>query len=100
METTELVEELECWTADEVAECLSFERFLGKDESDALYVKLWNFAADARLPTPLGGDGTDGTVELPCGRLDADNDDKARHWWHKLSGREQQAILQALEREL
>jgi hypothetical protein len=88
---------LDLWTADEVAECISYEKYLTKQESSDLYRKLWGFLAEAEDPTPLGGDGSNGTVELPCGRLDVRNDDKAGHWWHKLSEREQNAIAQALD---
>ena len=78
-------ERLKYWTADEVAECLSG---IGPD----LYRKLWNILAEAKNPTPLGGDGSNGTVETPDGRLDEDNDDKAPHWWGKLNETEQRAV--------
>lgn len=51
------------WTADEIAECLPI--------SDNLSRKLWQFLKDAKNPTPLGGDGSNGTVEEPAGRLDS-----------------------------
>jgi len=76
---------LEYTTADTVA-----ETFPGI--TDALYSKLWGFLADAENPTPLGGDGSDGTVETPDGRLSLDNDDKAGHWWQKLTEDEQRII--------
>jgi hypothetical protein len=79
---------LKYWTADEVAECLSG---IGPD----LYRKLWDILSDAKNPTPPGGDGSNGTVETPDGRLDFDNDDKAPHWWGKLTGAEQATILYA-----
>ena len=75
------------WTADEVAECLSV--------SDSLYRKLWQILGDAKNPTPAGGDGSDGTVETPCGRLDLRNDDKAKHWWKKLNDSERAEIATA-----
>lgn len=77
------------WTADEAAECL--------DVSDTLSAKLWGFLEDAKNPTPLGGDGTNGTVEYPDARMDEDNDDKAAHWWPKLTEAEQREIARAIE---
>lgn len=76
---------LEYWTADEVAECLDG---LGNN----LYIKLWSFVGAATNPTPLGGDGLNGTVETPDGRLDSANDDKTPHWWHKLTDDERKVI--------
>ena len=78
-------EGLKYWTADEVAECLSG---IGPD----LYRKLWEILNEAENPTPLGGDGSNGTVETPDGRLELDNDDKAGHWWAKLTPAEQTTI--------
>jgi len=91
-------EELNYWTADEVAECLPYQEHLPPGyEWQALASKLWSFVAAAENPTPQGGDGADGTVELPCGRLSPSNDDKAPHWWGKLTPDEQRAIVLALE---
>ena len=78
--------ELEMWTADEVAECIP-------GVSTALYRKLWRFLEDADNPTPLGGDGSNGTVEYPDGRYSRDNDDKAPHWWGRLTEEEQATIV-------
>ena len=83
---------LEYWTADEVAECLDG---VGRD----LSAKLWGFLSEAKNPTPLGGDGSNGTVEEPAGRLDLDNDDKAGHWWGRLSTEEQATIAAAYEKD-
>ena len=90
-------ENLKYWTADEVAECLDYEKHL-PDEYDSwsLYRKLWNFLNESQNPTPIGGDGSDGTVEYPCGRQNLNNDDKANHWWNKLTDIEQSAINQAI----
>ena len=93
----EMPKSLELWTADEVAECLSYEKFLGKTEGSELYRKLWSFLNEAENPTPLGGDGTNGTVETPCGRLSLENDDKAGHWWNRLTEKEQSAISSAID---
>ena len=84
-----LPSELELWTADEVAECL-----VPLQETN-LYVKLWRVIKDATNPTPLGGDGTNGTVEYPCGRQSRDNDDKALHWWSKLDDQDREIIINA-----
>ena len=78
-------EGLEYWTADEVAECLSG---IGPD----LYRKLWGILTASKNPTPLGGDGSNGTVEEPHERYDDDHDDKAGHWWAKLTPAEQTTI--------
>ncbi len=53
------------------------------------------FVNDASNPTPLGGDGSNGTVEEQSGRLNLDNDDKAGHWWGKLTADEQKTIATA-----
>lgn len=52
-------EGLEFWTPDEAAECLSV--------GDALYTRLWNLLEEMpeKDRKPLGGDGTNGTVEYP-----------------------------------
>lgn len=88
-----LPESLKYWGATEVAECLDLQ-------NEELYVKLWSFFADCLNPTPQGGDGSNGTVEEPAGRLDLDNDDKAGHWWGKLAEEEQRIIVEAAEKEL
>ena len=93
--TQKMPDGLEYWTADEVAECLSYEDYLPAEYEDSLYDKLWCFLAAAKNATPLGGDGSNGTVETPDGKLDLDNDDKAAHWWSKLTGVEANAITQA-----
>lgn len=86
---------LSYWTADEVAECLEYYKYLSKDDGDTLYKKLWQFLNEASNPTPLGGDGTNGTVEYPCGRQSLANDDKAGHWWGRLNEAEQAAVRAA-----
>jgi len=72
-------EGLEHWTADECAEALP-----GMTEG-GLYNRLWEISGEAEDPTPLGGDGSNGTVEEPSGRLDERNDDKAKNFWEKLT---------------
>ena len=83
---------LDLWTADEVAECLSG---LGSD----LVRKLWRFVEAAENPTPLGGDGSNGTVEEPSGRLSLENDDKAGHWWGLLTENERETIAESFQKE-
>ena len=90
---------LKYWTADECAECLSYGKFLSKEDAEKLYVKLWGFLSESNNPTPLGGEGPD-RVETPCGRLSLDNDDKSHHWWNKLTSTEQTALNKAIEKEL
>jgi hypothetical protein len=81
-------EGLKYWTADEVAECLSG---IGPD----LCSKLWDILSAAKNPTPLGGDGSNGTVEEPHERYDDDHDDQAPNWWGKLTTDEQTTIATA-----
>ena len=93
---------LELWTADEAAECLSYRKHLPDDYPggwQALDRKLWGFLEAADNPTPLGGDGTEGTVEYPDGRWSPENDDKAPHWWGKLNEVEQAALMAAFEED-
>ena len=86
--------EMKYWTADEVAECVDFH-----DPDHVIYNKLWSFLRDAKNPTPLGGDGSDGTVETPDGRLDERNDDKAPHWWGRLTESEQNSIFEGWKKD-
>jgi hypothetical protein len=97
--------DLKYWTADEVAECLDYGRFLPNINKKGqvrgaqrreLHTKLWGFLNAAENATPLGGDGSNGTVETPDGRLDLGNDDKAAHWWKQLTPTEATAIAMAL----
>ena len=96
-------EGLKSWTVDEVAECLPYEIHIAdikadKRAGDALYAKLWRLLAEAKDKTPIGGDGSDGTVEYPDAR-DGDNDDKMGAVWEKLTEDEQNAIAKAFEEE-
>ena len=87
----EMPEMLTYYTADEVAECLLSKKNSGANY-EPLYKKLWSFVNDAKNPTPVGGDGTDGTVESPDDRMGSGNDDKTPHWWAKLTPEEQTAL--------
>lgn len=86
------------WTADEVAECLPFRAFLTPQQGRELDAKLWGFVNDSKNPTPVGGDGSGGTVETPEERLDPANTDKVPHFWDKLSQNEQNAINKAVDK--
>lgn len=105
--TIEMPEGLTYWTADEVANCLSYNKHLPPDYVAAHYdgnkwglcSRLEDIAYSATNPTPMGGDGSNGTVETPDGRLDEDNDDKAPHWWGSLTTVEQSAIAAAYAAE-
>ena len=85
------------YTADEAAECVDYHKHLPNDRADALYSFLWKTLSESKNPTPLGGDGSDGTVELPEDRLSLDNDDKAGHWWGKLDRDWQEALVKAMD---
>lgn len=88
----ELPEQLEgWWRADEVAHCLPISTDLSN--------KIMNFYDEFENPTPLGGDGSNGTVETPDGQDDPDNDDKIEHWWGKLNDAEQREIFDAFKKE-
>ena len=86
------------WTVDEVAECVDYHSHLDtKEKSDALYRKLWEFLEQSENKTPLGGDGSNGTVEEPYERMSAKFGDKITHWWDKLSTEEQEALAKGAE---
>ena len=101
--TIKMPDGLTYWTADAVAECLDSHKYLPDGYIDehyggdkwCLYRRLWKAEHDATNPTPLGGDGSNGTVETPDEQLDEDNDDKAPHWWSSLTTVEQSAIAAA-----
>lgn len=88
----EMPEGLELWTLDEVAECLPFD-------DDLLYGKLWRLLDECETVTPIGGDGTNGTVEYPDARYGTTEDDKAKQWWGKLTSDEQSTIVAAWNKE-
>lgn len=95
-------ESVEHLSADTIAETVGYHEFLTESEAETLYVKLWNILGDAeeaRNATPLGGDGSDGTVEYPDARWGTSEDDKPGQFWDKLTEREQNAILRAIKKE-
>lgn len=85
-------EGLNYWTADEVSECLGV--------SKETRIHLWKLLSEANNPTPLGGDGSNGTVETPDGRLSLDNDDKMINVWGKLTLGERVEIIRAYGKHL
>ena len=87
------------YTADEVAECIGYWDHLPNDRANELYGFLWKTLSESENPTPLGGDGSDGTVELPEDRLSLKNDDKAGHWWSRLDSDWQEALVKAMEQQ-
>lgn len=87
-------EMLEFWTADEIYNCLPLPGISGR----RLGRKLMNITNLAENATPMGGDGSDGTVEEPSGRL-GDFDDQAPAFWDRLTESEQLMINMAYTKE-
>lgn len=82
---------LEFWTPDEVAECLAV--------STATYRRLWEVLADlewAGKAVPLGGDGSDGTIETPP-EPDAYPEGKMGAVWRQLTEAERTEIAEAFK---
>jgi hypothetical protein len=79
-------EALKYWSADEVAECLD-------GISSNLYRKLWQIETDNPNSKPLGGDGSNGTVEEPV-----ISSEYGQHWWDQLTEEEQKVIADGLRR--
>ena len=90
---------LQYTTADTVAECLPYHQHMSQAAADEMYAKLWRIQDAAATPTPLGGDGTNGTVECRGDQMDSHNDDKAPHWWAQLTTDEQVAVAKAAASE-
>ena len=86
-------------SCDTVAECLSYKKHLpaGHDWMD-LYRKLWAVLNTATDISPMGGDGTNGTVECKGDQL-GDYDDMAPKWWQSLTAVEATAIAAAYTEE-
>jgi hypothetical protein len=79
---------LQYWTADEIAECLPV--------GDATYRELWRITSEASNKKPLGGDGSDGTVEWP--EVTEEYGNQPRAFWPNLTPEMQADIAQAYER--
>lgn len=84
-------EGLRSWTPDQVAECLS----VGRDTYSTLWELLSNLIARGEA-VPLGGDGSDGTIEYPA-EQDAYMSGKMGAVWHLLSVKQQEDINQAYQ---
>ena len=80
-------------SASTCAECLNYWGWLPREEARALYTKLWDIQNGALSPTPLGGDGSSGTVETPSEQ--DPGDDTGSHWWSLLTKKEQAALAAA-----
>ena len=83
---------IEYWTADEIAECLD-------DISHDTYVRLWQITGESEkngTAKPLGGDGSNGTTELP---IVADSyGNQPRGFWNSLTTEQRKEIWDAYER--
>ena len=100
------------YTLDEAAECLSYHSILrvllghekGTEEGHRLHGILWDLLAntDKETRAPLGGDGSDGTVETPAERaekiMDGSSDCLAVHW-AKLEDLHQRALDESWRKE-
>ena len=80
----EIPKGLEYWTADEIAECLGVSLATGS--------RLWSFL-DSGNDKPLGGDGSNGTTEIPIHDHRYGNQPEA--FWTKLTAAEQEEITKA-----
>lgn len=83
---------IEEWRPDEVAECID-------GLSDSTYRKLWEITAEldrTGKAVPLGGDGSDGTVEYPP-EPGSYPDGRLRAVWHRLTEAEQREIARCYE---
>jgi len=109
--SVKIPEGLEYWTADEIAECLSV--------SNATSQKLWDISSicelsdriemewaeykgerwvgylddTRRMSKPRGGDGSNGTTEIPI--VDDSYADQPRKFWKKLTLEQQSEIAWA-----
>ena len=104
----EIPEGLEYWTADEIAECLS-------GVSNATGQRLWDISSACelsdgiemewaeykgkrwddtrRMSKPRGGDGSNGTTEIPI--VDDSYADQPRKFWKLLTPEQQKEIAKA-----
>jgi len=82
------------YTLDEAAECLPYGEILqgvvdlplAREESHRIHAALWDLLekSDKEERAPQGGDGSEGTVEIPAERLEAimegSSDSLAENW--------------------
>ena len=80
---------LEYWTADEIAECLG-------GIAMATRQRLWEFVGGTD-DKPLGGDGSNGTTEIPI--VDHSYGNQPRAFWSKLTKAQQEEIATAYKAE-
>ena len=83
----EIPKGLEYWTADEIAECLD-------GVSVATASRLWSFVGTGN-DKPLGGDGSNGTTEVPIHDHRYGNQPKA--FWSELTTAEKEEITKAYQ---
>lgn len=90
MELLECPKEIDWYTLDTIAECF--------DVSKELYSKLWDLTSEsenAGTAQPLGGDGSNGTTEIPI--IGGDYSNVLGKAWGRFSTEEQTEILKALK---
>jgi hypothetical protein len=79
------------YTLDQIAEC-----FDGIPKP--LYAKLWQLTSEAekaKTAQPLGGDGSNGTTEIPI--VGGDYDNVLGNAWSKFTDVEKYVLLKALD---
>lgn len=81
------------FSCDEVAECVVLREF---DPESNVYAELWTFVGKGSDPKPLGGDGSNGTVEEPV--VSQSFSDGILSCWPKLSDEARKAIIESVER--
>ena len=80
------------WTADQVAECLD-------DISHSTYIRLWQIVSETEkdgTAMPLGGDGSNGTTEIPI--VDDSYGNQPRGFWNSLTIEQQEEVRNAYEK--
>ena len=89
---TSVPQGLEYWRADEIAEGLSVRH--------DTYVRLWEIVAECEkngTAKPLGGDGSDGTTELP--KVADSYSNQPHSFWTAQTPAQQQEIASAYDKE-
>lgn len=80
---------LEYWTADELANCLG-------GLSESTFQRLCEISVSSTNRKPLGGDGSNGTTEIPI--VDDCYGNQPRNFWPQLTREQQQQISVAYAR--
>ena len=89
---SKIPEGIEYWTADEIAECLD-------DISHSTYVRLWQIVSETEkndTAKPLGGDGSNGTTEIPI--VDDSYGNQPHAFWDSLTTEQQKEIQDSYEK--